>query len=74
MYTLLAILGIAACVYGAVSSTIIVRKQKAHVLDKKLSLKTVKHPVSANPIFIYYVIAPVLAIVIAMVLIYLTQS
>jgi hypothetical protein len=74
MYSLLAFLGIAACVYGLIASIIIMRKHKSSVLDKGASLTTVKHPVIANPIFIYYVIAPVLAIVVAMIWIYVAES
>ncbi|WP_378127762.1 hypothetical protein [Cohnella boryungensis] len=75
MYTLLGILGAAACVYLLVASIVIVRKQhmKNTTLDKDASLTTVKHPIIANPIFIFYVIVPVVTIAIAMILIFLTK-
>ncbi len=76
MYALLGILGAAACIYGLVGSIVILRNQerKAGEMDKDASLTQVKHPVLANPIFLLYVVIPVLTIVIAMVWIFITES
>jgi len=76
MYTLLFVLGAAACAYLLVGSIVFFRRQqaKASTLDKEASLSTVKHPVMSNPIFILYVVTPVLTIVIAMILVFLTQQ
>ncbi|WP_155973424.1 hypothetical protein [Paenibacillus sp. Leaf72] len=76
MYILLAILGIVACVYGVFGSIMVSRKLqvKNTTLDKDVSLTTVKHPIIANPIFMIYVIAPVITIVLAMIWIFLKES
>ncbi|MGG4147299.1 hypothetical protein ABEW34_29705 [Paenibacillus algorifonticola] len=47
---------------------------KNTTLDKDASSTTVKHPIIANPIFMIYVIAPVITIVLAMIWIFLKES
>ncbi|WP_338551347.1 hypothetical protein [Paenibacillus sp. KS-LC4] len=76
MYILLMILGIAACVYGVVGSIMVSQRLQAKntTLDKDASLTTVRHPIIANPIFMIYVIAPVITIVLAMIWIFLKDS
>lgn len=75
MGTLL-VLGILVCVFGLVSSFVLVRRQQSRnqELDKGISQATVKHPVTANPLLIAYIVIPLLAILLAMVWIFFTQA
>lgn len=76
MYALLFALGAAALIYGLVGSVTLARKVNANpsTLDKKASQSTVRHPIIANPIFWIYIIGPVFAIIVAMILIFITQG
>lgn len=75
MYTLLFILGAAAVVYLLVGSIALFRKQQRSnsTLDKGAAMNTVKHPVAGNPIFILYLTLPLLAVVLAIIWIAVTQ-
>lgn len=71
--SVLMIIGAAILVFGAIISVITIRRQQEHQqeLDKGASSTTVKHPWVANPIFIVYLLFPVVVIVGAIIWAYL---
>lgn len=75
MYTILYVLGIAACAFLLIGSIVVYRRSsvKNTAVDESVSATTLKHPVMANPIILLYVAIPVLTILIAMTIIFITQ-
>lgn len=65
MMSVLMIIGASVLVFGAVVTFIIIRKQQQQQqeLDKGANSTTVNHPWVANPIFIVYLVAPIIVIV-----------
>lgn len=75
MYTILYVLGIAACAFLLIGSIVVYRRSsvKNTEVDESVSATTLKNPVMANPIVLLYVAIPVLTILIAMTIIFITQ-
>lgn len=61
--SVLMIIGAAIFVFGGIISIIIIRKQQHQELDKGASATFVKHPWIANPVFIVYLLFPLVVIV-----------
>ncbi len=73
MFIILLLVAIIICLCSLVLSIVWSRKQQGKKLDKGMNRVSVKHRVVANPIFLAYVLFPVLVFSLVALLLYYTQ-
>lgn len=74
MWFILAAIGIIVIVIGAFLSYRIMDKQRHHEYEKRLPDHVASHPVTHNSILIWYIVTPITAIVLGIILVLIFQG
>lgn len=70
----LAAIGIIIIVVGGFMSHRIMENQRHKEFDKRLPGHVVKHPVSHNSLLIWYIVTPIVAVIVGLIVVLVTQG